>query len=308
MPFQFSSLFFHVCETVHCVLGVTLLELTWMGFCFSFLFFFFKLLFTYFKGGREKERERSIIVVASHLAPHWGPGPQHSHVPRLGMELVTLWFAASTQIHWATPARAFFKKIIYLFIFKEGKGGRREGNINMWMPPEPPYCRPGPHPRHVPWLEIELVTLWFEGYHSSHWALPVRAGFCFLYRKSIAQSTQCNLSDVHCVWTTRHFLNVACTLLPGCLVCILFLWQFPPYLYWAHLYHPSRSRCQMSFLLQSFPWFLWANVISVLSESQQYFVPFWSHSHPFIKLIFVHLTLCHKTVSFWESPSTEGIN
>ena len=29
--------------------------------------------------------------------PHWGPGPQPRHVPWLGIELATLWFAAHTQ-------------------------------------------------------------------------------------------------------------------------------------------------------------------------------------------------------------------
>ena len=38
-----------------------------------------------------------------------------------------------------------------------------------------PYWGPGPQPRHVPWLEIELVTLWFTGQHSIHWATPARA-------------------------------------------------------------------------------------------------------------------------------------
>ena len=40
------------------------------------------------------------------LAPYWGPGPQPSHVPWLGIELVTLWFTGWHWIHWATPARA----------------------------------------------------------------------------------------------------------------------------------------------------------------------------------------------------------
>ena len=39
-------------------------------------------------------------------APYWGPGPQHRHVPWLGIEPVTLWFAGPCSIHWATPARA----------------------------------------------------------------------------------------------------------------------------------------------------------------------------------------------------------
>ena len=38
-----------------------------------------------------------------------------------------------------------------------------------------PYWRPGPQPRHVPWLGIKPVTLWFTGQHSIHWATPARA-------------------------------------------------------------------------------------------------------------------------------------
>ena len=38
--------------------------------------------------------------------PYWGPGRQPRHVPWLGRELVTLWFAGLRSIHWATPARA----------------------------------------------------------------------------------------------------------------------------------------------------------------------------------------------------------
>ena len=38
-----------------------------------------------------------------------------------------------------------------------------------------PYWGPGPQPRHVPWLGIEPVTLWFPGQHSIYWATPARA-------------------------------------------------------------------------------------------------------------------------------------
>ena len=37
-----------------------------------------------------------------------------------------------------------------------------------------PYWGPGPQPRPVPWLGIELVTLWFTGRYSIHWAIPAR--------------------------------------------------------------------------------------------------------------------------------------
>ena len=42
-----------------------------------------------------------------------------------------------------------------------------------------PNWGPGPQPRHVPWLGIELAPLWFAGQHPSyttctHWATPAR--------------------------------------------------------------------------------------------------------------------------------------
>ena len=39
--------------------------------------------------------------------PKLGPGLQPRHVPWLGIEPATLWFAGWHAIHWATPARAF---------------------------------------------------------------------------------------------------------------------------------------------------------------------------------------------------------
>ena len=38
-------------------------------------------------------------------APYWGPGLQPRHVPWLGIEPATPWFAGWSFIHWATPAR-----------------------------------------------------------------------------------------------------------------------------------------------------------------------------------------------------------
>ena len=43
-----------------------------------------------------------------------------------------------------------------------------------------PHWAPGPQPRHVPWMGIKLVTLWFTGWHSVHWATPARPLFSFL--------------------------------------------------------------------------------------------------------------------------------
>ena len=43
-----------------------------------------------------------------------------------------------------------------------------------------PYWGPGLQPKHVSWLGIEPVTLWFAGRCSIHWATPTRA-ICFKY-------------------------------------------------------------------------------------------------------------------------------
>ena len=55
-----------------------------------------------------------------------------------------------------------FKKIFYLFIFRE-KG--REGNINVWLPPM--HSPLGTWPA-TQALGIELATPWFAGLHSIH--------------------------------------------------------------------------------------------------------------------------------------------
>ena len=55
---------------------------------------FLAILFLDGGEGREKERERRV------------PGLQSRHVPWLGIEPVTPWFAGQRSIHWATPARA----------------------------------------------------------------------------------------------------------------------------------------------------------------------------------------------------------
>ena len=39
---------------------------------------------------------------------------------------------------------------------------------------------PGPRPRHVAWLGIELATVWFAVRCSPHWATPARAHFTFI--------------------------------------------------------------------------------------------------------------------------------
>ena len=91
------------------------------------------------KGGRNRGRETSMCGCFSHTL-NWGPGPQPRHVPWLGIEPATLWFAGRHSIHWAAPARTkilyFLKKhFIYLFFFRDRKReGKKRGR-------ETPMCK-----------------------------------------------------------------------------------------------------------------------------------------------------------------------
>ena len=74
----------------------------------------------------------------------------------------------------------FFKKdFIYLFLEK-GRDEEREGEKqqSVVLPLTHPLSLTWPATQacDVPWLGIELVTLWFAGQHSIHWATPARAG------------------------------------------------------------------------------------------------------------------------------------
>ena len=72
------------------------------------------------------------------------------------------------------------KPPLYLFkknFEREGKGWRKRGRETLLcgcLSPAPHWAS-GPQPRHVPWMWIEPVTLWFTGQHSIHWATPARA-------------------------------------------------------------------------------------------------------------------------------------
>ena len=90
----------------------------------------------------------------------------------------------------------FFLDFIYLFLERvEGRMTGREtpmcGCLSCTL-----YRGPGPQPRHVPWLGMELATLWFTGRHSIHWATPARACFAFLKIYTQKQNS----------WVIRKFL------------------------------------------------------------------------------------------------------
>ena len=66
---------------------------------FTFLFFL-NPIYLFLEREREVEREgeKHQCVVASLMSPHWEPGPEPRHVPRLGIKPATLWFAGWCSI------------------------------------------------------------------------------------------------------------------------------------------------------------------------------------------------------------------
>ena len=84
-----------------------------------------------------------------------------------------------------------------------------------------------PQPRHVPWLGIELSTLWSAGGHWIHWATPARA------QLTILQELYCGLTN--CISLAAYkILSLSLTF------CILYdvSWCGP---LWVHLV--SGSLC-----------------------------------------------------------------
>ena len=128
-----------------------------------YLFLLFIYLFLERGEGKEKERERSINVWLPLTCPLLGawPGPQPRHVPRLGIEPVTLWF--SDSVHWATQARANW------LIFRERKKGGEGERKKHWFVVPLIYAFTGWY-LHVPWPEMEPATLAYQNNTLTTWA------------------------------------------------------------------------------------------------------------------------------------------
>ena len=74
-------------------------------------------------------------------------------------------YSCQTFLFQKTPSKLllFLIRILFIYIQREGKGGRKRGrDISMCgCFSLGPYWGPGPQPRHVPCLGIEQVVLWF---------------------------------------------------------------------------------------------------------------------------------------------------
>ena len=69
-----------------------------------------------------------------------------------------------------------------------------------------PNWGPGPQPRHVSRLGIKLVTLWFTGWHSIHWATPVRASlFLFSFKRFFFSREKEGEKQIGCLLHTPNW-------------------------------------------------------------------------------------------------------
>ena len=104
---------------------------------------------------------------------------------------VWLWEISAPSSHFCFESKSalkknvsiFLKDFIYLFL-ERGEGKEKGRDASMCgcrgCLLSAPYWGPGLQLRHVPWLGIKLVTFWFTGWHSIHWATPARAECHFL--------------------------------------------------------------------------------------------------------------------------------
>ena len=67
--------------------------------------FFKDFIYLFLERGEGREKRKEPMYGSLSHAPYWGPGPQPRHVPWLGIQPATLWFAGWHSIHLATPAR-----------------------------------------------------------------------------------------------------------------------------------------------------------------------------------------------------------
>ena len=80
-----------------------------------------------------------------------------------------------------------------------------------------PYWGPGLQPRHVPWLGIKPVTLWFTGWCSIHWATPVRA--CLVDFKYVIY----NILDILFYFNILDIINILGIIRSNVTCCLLYI-------------------------------------------------------------------------------------
>ena len=100
-------------------------------------------------------------------------------VMRQSFPVWSMWKVISSSFHIASLISSKFEMLfitdfIYLFLGRgEGRERGRETSMCACLLCAP-YWGSGLPPRHVPWLGIKPVTLWFAGQCAIYWATPAR--------------------------------------------------------------------------------------------------------------------------------------
>ena len=121
-------------------------------------------------------------------------GPLYVFLGEVSVQVLCPWFSFLNMIFIF-----YYFLRFYLFIFRErGREGERERETSMCgCLSRTPYWGPGPQPRHVPWLGIEPMALWFAGRHSIHWAAPA-GGICLQFESFSAMAFCLLISQMLC--------------------------------------------------------------------------------------------------------------
>ena len=99
------------------------------------------------------------------------------------------WVLSGSLFFYSCFIFIVLKTFIYLFLERGRERERKGENISVQekhplvASHTPLSWRPGPQPRCVPWLGIELEMCGFAGWCPTHWATPVRAFFSFFFFK-----------------------------------------------------------------------------------------------------------------------------
>ena len=152
---------------------------------------------------REREGKKhpcakdTLISCLSH-APNWGPGPQPRHVPWLGIEPATFWFAGQHSIHWATPTTASFWNMNQISMsfscLKDSKCFPFHSEENLSSPPD----------QHDPvWfgLRCDLSSRATQGLLDVLWSHQACSGLRSLHLPSVSKCL--------CGWILSVFLDLA---------------------------------------------------------------------------------------------------
>ena len=123
-------------------------------------------------------------LLCKHLSWNKPPSPQF-HVPNalscLQMDFPFLLDHSLLTCSFSDWSVDFFSFLILFILFLDGGEERgRETSMCGCHSHAPVYWGPGPQPRHVLWLGMEPVTLWFADQCLIHWATPSRVISWFL--------------------------------------------------------------------------------------------------------------------------------